>query len=110
LIFRLRPRLHPLAGTLALSLNNEFFGEVEGDVDPFAYVVSANIHRRHLTTRQKHDIIATSDEWKRAASERCALAAVDVPNRREEREEQLTPDLEVRLLHLLEWAIGAKGA
>ena len=45
------------------SLNNEFFEEVEGDVDPFAYVVSANIHRRHLTTRQKHDISIPPYSW-----------------------------------------------
>jgi DNA-binding Lrp family transcriptional regulator len=28
------------------------------DLDPYAYVVSANIHRRHLTTEQKLDLIA----------------------------------------------------
>jgi hypothetical protein len=40
------------------ALNYELVEEVEGDIDPFAYVVSANIHRRHLTTEQKHDVIA----------------------------------------------------
>jgi hypothetical protein len=28
------------------------------DVEPYTYVVSANIHRRHLTSRQKRDLIA----------------------------------------------------
>src|SRR5215468_2021819 len=34
--------------------------EVRGDhgVDPYAYVVGANIHRRHLTGEQKRDIVA----------------------------------------------------
>jgi hypothetical protein len=29
-----------------------------GSVDPYAYVVSANMHRRHLTSEQKRDAIA----------------------------------------------------
>jgi DNA N-6-adenine-methyltransferase (Dam) len=39
-------------------LNNKFFEEVEGDVDPFDYVVSMNIRRRHLTGEQKRGVIA----------------------------------------------------
>jgi hypothetical protein len=27
-----------------------------GDVDPYEFVISANIHRRHLTTAQKHEL------------------------------------------------------
>jgi hypothetical protein len=30
---------------------------VSGNVDPYAYVLSANVHRRHLTTEQKRTII-----------------------------------------------------
>jgi hypothetical protein len=32
--------------------------EPQSDTDPYAYVVSANIHRRHLTAEQKRDLIA----------------------------------------------------
>jgi hypothetical protein len=30
---------------------------VSGNVDPYAYVLSANIHRRHLTSEQKREVI-----------------------------------------------------
>src|SRR5262249_12453545 len=37
----------------------EYASECVGnDTDPYAYIVSANIHRRHLTIEQKRDLIA----------------------------------------------------
>jgi ParB-like chromosome segregation protein Spo0J len=33
------------------------FVSVVDDVDPYAFVISANAHRRHLTTEQKRDLI-----------------------------------------------------
>lgn len=32
---------------------------VVSDIDPWAYVLSANVHRRHLTAEQKREIVAT---------------------------------------------------
>jgi hypothetical protein len=40
-------------------LENSHFRAISGKViDPYAYVVSANIHRRHLTAEQKREVIA----------------------------------------------------
>jgi hypothetical protein len=35
------------------------FRELPRDLDPLAFVISANIHRRHLTAEQKRDLLAT---------------------------------------------------
>jgi len=34
------------------------YAELDSDVDPYAFVISRNIHRRHLTTEQKREVIA----------------------------------------------------
>jgi hypothetical protein len=35
------------------------FRDLRCDIDPLAFVISANIHRRHLTAEQKRDLLAT---------------------------------------------------
>lgn len=54
--------LDELDGAIAAALDPDSWPApakiVCGEEDPFAYVVSANIHRRHLTTAQKRDTIA----------------------------------------------------
>jgi hypothetical protein len=35
------------------------FVELDAKTDPLAFVISKNIHRRHLTTEQKRDLLAT---------------------------------------------------
>ena len=39
-------------------LNRGLVDTFAGHVDPYAHVISANIHRRHLTTEQKRELIA----------------------------------------------------
>jgi len=52
-------KLDPTLGHTALGLEplTGAYAEAE-DVDPYAFVISANIHRRHLTAEQKRDLIA----------------------------------------------------
>ena len=41
-----------------ITLNNsDIFEQLPADVDPYAFVISANIHRRHLTGEQKRELI-----------------------------------------------------
>jgi hypothetical protein len=44
--------------------------DLSGVIDPYAYVVSANIHRRHLTSDQKRELIARLLRAKPGASDR----------------------------------------
>jgi ParB-like chromosome segregation protein Spo0J len=37
--------------------NSVIFEQLPADVDPYAFVISANIHRRHLTGEQKRELI-----------------------------------------------------
>ena len=52
--------------------NSSIFEERPSDIDPYAYVISANIHRRHLTAEQKRDLIA---KVLKATPEKSAAAA-----------------------------------
>jgi hypothetical protein len=37
--------------------SSDIFEQLPADVDPYAFVISANIRRRHLTGKQKHELI-----------------------------------------------------
>jgi len=49
-----------------------------GETDPLAYVVSANLHRRHLTAKQKQGIIATLLKNNPERSDRATAKIVSV--------------------------------
>jgi hypothetical protein len=48
----------PVYGNGNLAIGHEIIDEIDG-FDPHAYVVSANLHRRHLTAEQKREVIKT---------------------------------------------------
>jgi hypothetical protein len=54
-------KLDPTLGHKALGLeplSGGGYAELDADVDPFAFVISRNIQRRHLTIQQRRDVIA----------------------------------------------------
>jgi hypothetical protein len=60
-----------------ITLDNSFiFDRVPSDTDPYAYVVSANIRRRHLTAKAKRDLIAKLVKAAPEKSDRQIAAAV----------------------------------
>lgn len=65
-----------------ITLNNSFiFDNVPDDVDPVGFVVSANIHRRHLTAEQKRDLIAKLLEAQPEKSNRQIAETVKVDHK-----------------------------
>jgi hypothetical protein len=52
-----------------------------GDDDPFAYVVSANVHRRHLTTEQKREVVAALLKSRPERSDRATAAIAKVSDK-----------------------------
>src|SRR5262245_54481981 len=51
-------------------LNPDVVHHIAGNIDPFAWVLSANLHRRHLTNEQKTELIAKLLRIKPNASDR----------------------------------------
>ena len=56
--------------------NRSIFGWVPDDTDPVAFIVSNNIHRRHLTAEQKRDLIAKLIKAQPSKSNRQIAATV----------------------------------
>jgi hypothetical protein len=53
-----------------VTLNDDNFVELSATIDPQAFVISANIHRRHLTAEQKRALIAELLKTNPGASDR----------------------------------------
>jgi hypothetical protein len=49
---------HKALGLEPLSHTRGGYAELDSDIDPYAFVISRNIHRRHLNAEQKRDLIA----------------------------------------------------
>src|SRR5262245_5436134 len=54
---------------------------LDGSVDPYAFVISANIHRRHLTAEQKRELIAKLIETDPTKSNRQIAKTVKVDHK-----------------------------
>ena len=51
-------------------LNPDIVHKVSGNIDPIAWVLSANLHRRHLTNEQKTDRSRARERAKRTVARR----------------------------------------
>src|SRR6516164_8470569 len=74
---------------------------LDRSVDPYAFVISANIHRRHLTGEQKHELIAKLIETDPTKSNRQIAKTVKVDHKtvasvRAEKEGRGVPHVETR--------------
>jgi hypothetical protein len=68
-----------MAGKDFLAVNKVIV--LDRSVDPYAYVISANIHRRHLTVEQKHELIAKLIETDPTKSNRQIAKTVKVDHK-----------------------------
>jgi hypothetical protein len=68
-----------MAGKDFLAVNKVIV--LDRSVDPYAFVISANIHRRHLTVEQKHELIAKLIETDPTKSNRQIAKTVKVDHK-----------------------------
>jgi len=68
-----------MAGKDFLAVNKVI--ALDRSVDPYAFVISANIHRRHLTGEQKHELIAKLIETDPTKSNRQIAKTVKVDHK-----------------------------
>ena len=68
-----------MAGKDFLAVNKVIV--LDRSVDPYAFVISANIHRRHLTGEQKHELIAKLIETDPTKSNRQIAKTVKVDHK-----------------------------
>ena len=60
-------------------VSDDGFRQVNNHVDPFAYVISANIHRRHLTAEDKRRLVEAVIKAKPEASDRTIAEQTKTP-------------------------------